>query len=238
MRTQIIDIEPDVTEVILRLPRKPDPAPTGIQKGALGIDVSKWQGEVNWDGMKAAGVAFAGIRATMGTRGDVQADGSTRGLDQCFERNWAEAKRVGILRCAYHYFANNGVIPGRQVDNFISALGDDRGELTPVLDVEAAKGQVIVNPQLNARNVAEFLVTFEQRTGLRPVIYTNKSAWDACTGGAAWGGDYKLWHAQYTSAPQPKINPPWTSCVVWQYSATGSLAGTSPLDLNRWGVYP
>jgi len=203
------------------------PKPLALPVGALGIDVSRHNGIVDWDGMKAAGVKFAAIRSTLGATG----------LDEQFRRNWAEASRVGILKTNYHYFINNtSGLP--QVENMLNVLGGNFGDIEIVLDVERATNQVITDRAANTREIAIWLTECENRTGIRPIIYTNKSAWDACTNVPAWSSLYKLWHAQYTSALVPKINLPWTSCAIWQYSASGNLAGKSPLDLNRWGPYP
>src|SRR5689334_12438956 len=59
-----------------------------------GIDVSKWQGTINWSSVKAAGVAFAFIRLSDGA--------NTK--DAKFAANWAGAKSVGIIRGAYQFF--------------------------------------------------------------------------------------------------------------------------------------
>lgn len=196
-------------------------------RGELGIDVSRHQGVVDWDRMVAAGVAFAGIRSTMGASG----------RDEQFRRNWSEARRVGIQRMAYHYFVNNtSGLP--QIENMLNVLGRDLGEIEMVLDVERASGQIVPDVNRNTREIAIWLDECQKRTGIRPIIYTNKSAWDSCTNVPAWSSTYKLWHAQYTNAVTPKVNLPWTSCAIWQFSNGGNLAGTSPLDLNRWGPYP
>ncbi len=60
----------------------------------FGIDVSRWQGNINWDAVaiNKRNVKFVGIRATI----------SWGYVDSWFNRNWVEAKRVGIYRSAYH----------------------------------------------------------------------------------------------------------------------------------------
>ncbi|NMB87002.1 MAG: glycoside hydrolase family 25 protein, partial [Chloroflexi bacterium] len=130
---------------------------------AFGIDVSRYQGKTNWDVVKAHSpkVVFAGIRATV----------SWGYRDSWFAHNWEEARRVGILRMAYHvvYPAEN---PNRQVDNFLATVGTDFGELPLVLDVELDQGQ-------SARNIANNVLThaqlIEARTGRRPIIYSRAS---------------------------------------------------------------
>ena len=60
-----------------------------------GIDVSKWQGDINWEKVRASGVEFAMLRAGFG-----RCQGQN---DTSFERNYREAKKNGILVGAYHY---------------------------------------------------------------------------------------------------------------------------------------
>ena len=63
-------------------------------ENAQGIDVSQFQGEINWAEVHAAGMAFAFIKAT---------EGETL-VDPTFETNWAQAKQQGLLRGAYHFY--------------------------------------------------------------------------------------------------------------------------------------
>lgn len=205
----------------------PVPVPLPIGKGALGIDVSRWQGEVNWDAMAAAGVRFAGIRATMGETG----------VDVQFARNWREAKRVGVARMAYHYFVN-GQSGFRQLVNFLKSLNGDIGEMPPVCDVEPTAGQVIADKTANTKEILDWLTECKEVTTQNPMIYTNLWAWNSCTDRPAWASNYKLWLAQYTTALAPVISPPWKECQIWQYSNAGNIGGTSPLDLNRYGPFP
>jgi hypothetical protein len=94
-----------------------------------GIDVSFWQGVIDWQALADAGVKFAFIRA-----------GDGLGTDTQFRRNWAEAKRVGILRGAYVFFRarHSGEEQARVL---LRNLGGDVGELPPVLDIEGKGGE-------------------------------------------------------------------------------------------------
>ncbi|UOF79177.1 plyB-like endolysin [Caudoviricetes sp.] len=196
-------------------------------RGELGVDVSRWQGAVNWNALAAAGVKFAGIRATMGAAG----------LDEQFSRNWSEAKQAGVARMAYHYFSNN--LPAlEQVENFTKQIKSDVGELPPVLDIEPTSGQVITSKADNTNEIRAWLIRCELSLNKRPIIYTNAWAWSACTVVPDWSSDYALWLAQYTTYPVPNIPRPWKSCAIWQYTNKGDLGGVSPLDLNRYGPYP
>ncbi len=93
-----------------------------------GIDVSKWQGEIAWDDVAAAGVTFAFIRTNHGL--DI--------LDEWYDFNWSEARRVGVLRGTYQYFAPEED-PIEQAELLLERMGPlEVGDLPPVLDVEEA----------------------------------------------------------------------------------------------------
>jgi lysozyme len=95
-----------------------------------GIDVSHWQGEIDWDAVAGAGIKFAVIRVSDGTRT----------LDRHFARNWAEAQRVGMIRGIYQYFRS-----GQDVEEQARILLDRMGMLgpglmPPVIDLEDLDG--------------------------------------------------------------------------------------------------
>ena len=181
-----------------------------------GIDVSKWQGTVDWKSVQQAGIAFAFARATYGSSE----------VDSCFNENWQGMKEAGIIRGAYHFFlaADDAA---QQADFFIRTVGSlDPDDLPPVIDVEAAGG---VNSDL-AASVQTWLTTVEQGLGRRPIIYTAPSFWNEnLTGGF---GDYALWVAEYgVTSPRP-VNG-WANWTFWQYSSTGKVEGVNTaVDLD------
>jgi lysozyme len=228
-----VPVPPGAKSVDIRLNFVPAPTPKEIpQRGAPGIDVSRHQGTVDWDKVKEAGKVFAGIRATMGATG----------RDDQFARNWKEAKRVGILRMAYHYFTNN--FPGTpQLDNFLNALGGDYGELRIVLDIEPRKisdnppaYEAINNQASNTNEVFTWLAECEKRTGKRPAVYSNRTGLTYCTTMPDKFGQYPFWIAAYNNLSAPMLYRPWTRYMAWQYSATGKVLGIAgDVDLDRWG---
>jgi lysozyme len=90
-----------------------------------GVDVSKYQGEIDWDAARQSGVSFAWIKATEG--GNF--------VDDYFDRNWEGAKNAGIPRGAYH-FAYWCRPAEEQVKWFEEHVPAEPGALPPVLDVE------------------------------------------------------------------------------------------------------
>ncbi|MBL8588466.1 MAG: glycoside hydrolase family 25, partial [Methylobacteriaceae bacterium] len=90
-----------------------------------GIDVSKYQGDIDWQAVRRAGVKFAWIKATEG--GDH--------LDEKFALNWAQAQQAGVPRGAYH-FAYWCRPPDEQINFFNKVVPRDPEALPPLLDFE------------------------------------------------------------------------------------------------------
>ena len=187
-----------------------------------GIDVSKWQGEVNWQSVKRAGVAFAFARASYGS-GEV---------DSHFAANWQGMKNAGIPRGAYHFFVTADDAT-QQANLFIRTVGSlEDGDLPPVLDVEAQSG---TGGNL-VSSVRTWLDLVEQKLGRKPIIYTGPAFWNEnLTSGF---GSYPLWVAEYgVSSPKP-VNG-WDGWTFWQYSETGAVEGVSGnTDLDYFNGSP
>ena len=100
-------------------------------KTLQGIDVSVYQGTIDWAQVAASGRAFAFVKAT---------DGSST-VDSKFARNWSESKKNGLIRGAYHFFraAQDATAQANLVVNTIGML--QPGDLPVVIDVELAGGQ-------------------------------------------------------------------------------------------------
>jgi lysozyme len=181
-----------------------------------GIDVSKWQGQVNWSSVQQAGIAFAFVRATYGVSE----------IDSSFNDNWQALKNAGITRGAYHFFLAADD-PVQQAEFFIRTVGSlGPNDLPPVVDVESDSG---MKSNLVA-NVQTWLNTVAQGLGRTPIIYTAPSYWNANLTSAF--GHYPLWVAEYgVSSPKP-VNG-WDEWTFWQYSSTGKIAGVNgEVDLD------
>ena len=181
-----------------------------------GIDVSYYQGNIDWQSVKNAGTAFAFARATYGT---------TK-VDPKFSANWQAIKNAGMMRGAYHFFIASED-PVEQASLFINTVGSlSSGDLPPVLDVESDSGtsSSLVN------DIQTWLNTVEQKLGLTPMIYTAPSYWNEyMTDGF---GRYPLWVAEY-GVTTPKSVKGWTGWTFWQYSESGGVAGIeSTVDLD------
>jgi MYXO-CTERM domain-containing protein len=170
-----------------------------------GLDVSEYQGTINWTKVKAAGKDFAITRI---------GDGLYK--DPTFATNWAGIKSVGMIRGSYQFF-RTGIDPTQQADIVVATVGKlGAGDLPVVCDVEDPKSTV------SAATYTALLHTWSDRvqqgTGKRPFIYTGRSYWDSNVATSDFSG-VPLWHAQYTLASCPNISDHWTSWTMWQYRA-------------------
>jgi lysozyme len=186
-----------------------------MQGGTQGIDVSHYQGTIDWAAVRQAGCSFVFIKAT---------DGVTN-ADPMFQQNWTQAQQAGLLRGPYHFFRANDD-PQTQAHFFCSTVGSP-GDLPPVLDVEITSG--VSNSQILS-GVQTWLQIVESWAGCRPILYTSPGFWDSL--GTSAFGVYPLWVAEY-GVSAPKIPTGWRSWTFWQYSQSGSISGiTGSVDLD------
>ncbi|TNF38393.1 MAG: hypothetical protein EP329_00560 [Deltaproteobacteria bacterium] len=199
------------------------PVTTGVcpdGSTTFGIDVSKWQGTINWASVKNAGVKFAIIRISDGTNY----------IDEKFPTNWSSAKAQGILRGAYQFF-RPGQDPIAQADVLISKLNTyGKGELPPVIDVEVTDGQ---SPATVAARVGQWLNRVKSQLGVTPMIYTGSYFWESNVASAAYAS-YPLWIAHWTTGC-PSIPHQWSDWKFHQYSSDGTVSGISGrVDVNHF----
>lgn len=191
--------------------------PNGYQ--IHGIDVSRYQRNINWEEVKnmevkGVRIGFAFIKATEGRRN----------VDAQFRRNWLNADLQNIPKGAYHFFIP-GRDPKRQAENFIEIVTLQKGDLPPVLDVEISRG-IPVNEM--RKEVKIWLDQVEAKFGVKPIIYTNISFYEKYF--QAGFEEYPLWIAHYLQPNKPRINTKW---LFWQHSETGRVNGIKALvDFN------
>ena len=189
-----------------------------------GIDVARFQGEIDWHKARNAGVSFVFMKATEG--GDL--------LDPLFKDHWRGAKRAGIPRGAYHfyYFCTP---PETQARWFIRNVPRSRGTLPPVLDMEWNPFSPTCKKRPPGsevrRQMKVFMDMVERRFGQRPIIYTTPQFYrDA--------GLDKLKNEEFwlrSTAKTPAQAYPGQNWSFWQYSGTGVINGIGKeVDLNAF----
>lgn len=190
-----------------------------------GIDVSYYQGTIDWAAVAGDGIRYAIVRIGDGTYRDPQ-----------FARNWSEARAHGLLRGSYQFFRPN-VDPLVQADIVVEAVGRlGPGDLPVTIDVEAPSPSV--SPAEYTRRIHQWVDRVTEGTGRAPIVYTGRYYWDPYVASSDFTS-LPLWHAQYTSASCPNINDRWSDWAFWQYTSSGRVAGISGnVDRNRWnGTY-
>jgi lysozyme len=180
-----------------------------------GIDVSKWQGDIDWTAVAAAGTRFAYIKATEG--GDV--------ADERFRQNWAGARAAGVARGAYHfvYWCRPA---HEQAQWFKMHIPPDPDALPPVLDAEWNGHSPTCGKRIPREEAVAMMRTLldelEAHTGKRPVIYTDIPFYrDVMADGSF--SEYALWVRTVAAEPHEKF--PGRSWHFWQYTTTGRMAG-------------
>lgn len=189
-----------------------------------GIDVSFWQGTIDWNQVRTTTVRYAFIRAYYGA--------NTR--DSQFDRNWREARRVGLLRGAYQWFKPLQD-PALQADRVVAAVGRlGPGDLPVVADVEEPPADGIPSRAEYARRLRIWYDRVRAGTGRAPILYSGKYYWEGYLATTAFN-TAPLWHPQYTSAACPNIANQWSNWRFWQFSSTSRVAGIAGnVDRNRF----
>ncbi|GEM_PF-6062081 len=135
--------------------------------------------------------------------------------DPLFTTHWSEAREVGLLRGAYHFWRPDQT-PEKQAQKFFEIVQGtgDMGELPPVLDVEM-RGK--------SSDVLTCLKEIERLFGKRPIIYTAQGIWNTL-GSTPWARDYPLWIANYRIA----------GTVRWSEDLVETVMQKSPFLPNAW----
>jgi len=195
-----------------------------------GIDVSTWQGTIDYAKVKAAGKRFVVAKATEGI-------GFT---DPKWLTNKTNAMAAGLAFTGYHFARPDGnpTKPVQEADWFVSQLGLQGGMLVPALDLEVA-GTLSVSALQSW--VGAWLGEVYTKTGVRPMIYTSPAFWSKYLGNTSMFADqgYKiLWVAHWfvASPTVPGNNWGGHSWTFWQYDDCGSVPGitTGCVDLDRY----
>ena len=187
-----------------------------------GLDVSRWQGTIDWPAVRAAGIGFAFIKATEG--GDH--------TDPMFPANWQAAARAGVPRGAYHfyYFCRPA---HEQAAWFIRHVPRDPAALPHVLDLEwnhrSRTCPYRPDPATVRAEATRFLDILTAHYGQRPVIYTTVDFYRETGIGTLPNTEFWL----RSVAGHPSTVYPGQRWTFWQYTGTGIVPGVAgPVDIN------
>jgi lysozyme len=186
-----------------------------------GVDVSRWQGNIDWVKLRTQGANFAYIKAT---------DGGDH-IDPMFRTNWRKADEAGIRRGAYHFFYWCRTA-SEQADWFIRNVPRDPNALPPVIDVEynhLSNCKMRLSRAKILEKMQVFMDRLERHYGKRPVIYTAPDFYADNLEGEFL--KYPFWLRSVAAHPSKRY--PGRRWVFWQYSGSGLSQGVEgKIDLN------
>ena len=194
-----------------------------VGSGTMGIDVSKWNGSIDWNAVKNSGVSYVIIR--VGYRGSSQ--GSLID-DPTFKTNIKGATAAGLKVGVYFFTqAVDEVEAVQEASMVLDRISGYKISYPVFLDVEASGGRGDKIDSATRTAVCKAFCNTIQNAGYTAGIYANKT-WLTGKMDAGALGSYKIWLAQYAAAPT------YTGRYdLWQYKSTGKVSGISGnVDLN------
>ncbi len=200
-----------------------------------GIDVSKYNGDINWDKAKKDGVDFVIVR--VGYRG--YGKSGTLCTDPNYKANIEGALAAGIKVGVYYFTEALTTDEAREEAKFcISKIKDYNITLPVAIDYEyPTDGKNPIGRMYNAKltkaeataNVKAFCAAVK-KAGYTPLVYANKSDLSSLINGKTIGNTYKVWLANYTTKTTYA-----NSYEYWQYTSSGKVNGiTGKVDCNFW----
>ena len=199
-----------------------------------GVDVSAWNGTVDWESAAKAGVKYAWVKATEG-QGHIN-----RG----FVNRVKGARDSGIITGLYHFGRPDSDAGAddakREAEHFLDAasqVGVNKGDLIPTLDVE--KGMK-TDDQYNVEWCLEWLDIVEAELKVKPLIYTARWAYDLFLKKGDRSDldkllEYPLWLASYNTDSDPKrMVREWSEWTVWQWTGSGAVPGVKGKCDQNW----
>jgi len=186
------------------------------QMPVQGIDISRYQGDIDWNRVRRANIRFAYMKVSEG--GDH--------VDSRFYENWEKAARAGVARGAYHfmYWCRTA---SEQAVWFTQAVPQDATQLPPALDLEWNHASETCPHKVSRADalakIHKMLEIMEYHTGKRPVIYTDIAFHREVLEGELPG--YEFWLRSVAAEPRERYSGrPWT---FWQYTSTGRVPGVN-----------
>lgn len=175
-----------------------------------GIDVSGWQGNIDYSEVASSGIEIVYMKASEGTSF----------VDPYFNQNYTNAKANGLKVGFYHYLtARSNSEAVAQANFFVSTISGMTPDCRLAMDFESFGN-------LSAEEINEigltFMQTVESLSGKEMVIYSDTSNASNIFGGGLT--NYPLWVAQY-EVEEPTPNGNWNSWVGWQYTDAGEISG-------------
>ena len=188
------------------------PFTSQAQVRTRGIDVSKYQGNINWTKVaKDSTIKFVYIKATEGA--SIQ--------DPMYRTNITKAKKAGLLVGSYHLYSSK-TTAYQQMANIRKVVKKSEQDLIPVLDIEGNH-----SGRLYMERVDKLLELMENEYGVKPIIYTSEHVYKTHFAGKKYA-KYHIFIANYHSYPTTRF-------TLWQYTEKGHVAGISGnVDISKF----
>lgn len=190
-------------------------------KRLKGIDVSQYQGKIDWL-LVAENVDFALIRCS------IIGLAYPNNVDLKFYENWEKANGHNIAIGTY--CVHQPLLDVKlQIDNYLQHR-PVYSDFPPIIDVEISNG---LSSDTITKHLLGCINYLYSQTGVYPIIYTSAGFWEQHINIAVFGdtGHLKLWLASWTS--EPHIPRGWNNYYIWQYSSTGNVPGIQgAVDMN------
>lgn len=177
-----------------------------------GIDVSSWQGEIDFSQVKASGIEVVYIKSSEGFRS----------VDSYFEQNYANAKNAGLKVGFYHYVTARSVEDAvKQANFFVSTISGKNPDCKLAMDFESfgSLGREEIN-----QIALTFMQTVKNVSGKDVIIYSDE--YNANSTFESNLAIYPLWVAQY-EVSEPTVREHWSNWAGWQYTDRGEVPGIS-----------
>ncbi|MBO0768892.1 MAG: lysozyme [Solirubrobacterales bacterium] len=186
-----------------------------------GLDVSGYQGNVNWSSVKSNGAKFAYVKATEGTYY----------TNPYFSQQYDGSYNAGLIRGAYAFGVPSYSSGASQADYLVNhggAWSADGKTLPGLLDIEynpnGAECYGLSKSQMVSW-IRDFVNTYHAKTSRWPTIYSTLDWWSTCTGNsAAFASNDPLFIARYASTPGT-LPAGWSFYTFWQYADSGTFPG-------------
>ena len=176
-----------------------------------GVDVSSYQGDINWEVLAKQDIKFAFIKATEGSSF----------VDEKFNANYENAHKSNLKVGAYHFFSYDSE-GSTQAENFINTVPKTDNMLPPVIDIEfyGDKGKNLPDVEETQKQLEIMLNMLEEHYQKKPIIYAVQKSYNLYI--ANKFGEYKLWIRDVYFRPKLKDGAKWT---FWQYTDKARLQG-------------
>ena len=205
-----------------------------VGDAVYGIDVSNHQYTIDWERLALFADSTGRVKANIKDSQYLQpvlfaVIKSTEGADwvaDTFDRNFAEARRCGIVRGAYHFLRLSDI--DGQIKNFIDHTPLEPGDLPPVLDMELDNRTMARYHDKAVKYAHKWLDAMEKHYGVKPILYTYDSYYNSYLKGKGFD-DYDFFIARYNPETMPKV----PHLEIWQFTENGHAGGIrTKVDLD------